>query len=149
MIARFVTSNYPLELGVSNAYSSSPALPGNECLGVTFDDPENKFFTSFTLYDVDGYLMAGNTHINSNMWKPNSDGTITVHFSCGDTAFNSLPSGGEPFNYSVRNYGVSQVVLDGDFWVDSGRGQNCILRTFGPPPRRTWRGKIRNSAHVF
>ena len=106
---------YPPELGVSNAYSSSPALPGDECLGITFDDPENKFFTSFTLYDVDGYLMEGNTHINSNMWEPNSDGTITVQFNCEDNLTNSLSSGGEPFNYSVRNYGVSQVVLDGSF----------------------------------
>jgi len=106
---------YPPELGVSNAYSSSPALPGDACLGITFDDPKNKFFTSFTLYDVEGYLMAGNTHINSTMWEPNSDGTITVHFNCGDNAINSLSSGGEPFNYSVRNYGVSQAVLNSDF----------------------------------
>lgn len=106
---------YPPELGVSNAYSSSPALPGDECLGVTFDDPKNTFFTSFTLYDIDGYLMAGDTHINSNMWKPNPDGTISVHFNCEEKMINSLSSCGKPFNYSVRNYGVSQAVLDGDF----------------------------------
>jgi len=106
---------YPPELGVSNAYSSSSALTGEECLAVTFDDPENRFFTSFTLYDVDGYLMAGNTHINSNMWEPNADGTITLHFNCGDDKTNALSSGGAPFNYSIRNYGVSQMVLDGAF----------------------------------
>lgn len=106
---------YPPELGVSNAYSSSTALPGDECLAVTFDDPENKFFTSFTLYDVDGYLIAGNTHINSNMWQPNEDGTITLHFNCDGASVNALSSGGAPFNYSVRNYGVSQAVLDGKF----------------------------------
>lgn len=106
---------YPPELGVSNAYSSSAALPGDQCLAVRFDDPENTFFTSFTLYDVEGYLMPGDTHINSNMWDPNSDGTITLHFNCGDDAVNALSSGGQRFNYSVRNYGVSQVVLDGNF----------------------------------
>ena len=59
--------------------------------------------------------MDGATHINSNMWKPNSDGTITLHFNCGDDAINNLSSGGEPFNYAIRNYGVSQKVLDGEF----------------------------------
>ena len=106
---------YPPELGVSNAYSSSKAIPGEECRAVTFDDPRNEFFTSFTLYDTDGYLMEGATHINSNMWKPNADGTITLHFNCGDDAINSLGSGGEPFNYTIRNYGVSQKVLAGEF----------------------------------
>ncbi|MEM7463101.1 MAG: hypothetical protein AAF362_10515 [Pseudomonadota bacterium] len=106
---------YPPELGVSNAYSSSKALSGDRCQAVTFEDPENKFFTSFTLYDTDGYLMDGPTHINSNMWKPNENGTITLHFNCGDDAINNLSSGGQPFNYSIRNYGVSRGVLDGKF----------------------------------
>ncbi|MEX0284833.1 MAG: hypothetical protein AB3N23_09495 [Paracoccaceae bacterium] len=106
---------YPPELGVSNAYSSSPGLQGDQCLAVTFDDPKNAFFTSFTLYDTDGYLMDGNMHINSNMWAPNPDGTITLHFNCGEDVTNPLSSGGAPFNYSVRNYGVSQTVLDGNF----------------------------------
>ncbi len=106
---------YPPELGVSNAYSSSGALSGDECLAVTFDDPRNAFFTSFTLYDVDGYLMDGATHINSNMWEANKDGTITLHFNCGGDRVNALSSGGAPFNYSIRNYGVSQMVLDGGF----------------------------------
>lgn len=106
---------YPPELGVSNAYSNSKTIPGDECRAVTFKDPKNKFFTSFTLYDTDGYLMEGATHINSNMWKPNENGTITLHFNCGDDAINNLTSGGEPFNYAIRNYGVSQEVLDGKF----------------------------------
>lgn len=106
---------YPPELGVSNAYSSSAALSGEECLAVTFNDPQNAFFTSFTLYDSDGYLMEGATHINSNMWQANENGTITLHFNCGDDKVNNLSSGGAPFNYSIRNYGVSQMVLDGAF----------------------------------
>lgn len=105
---------YPPELGVSNAYSSSGALTGDECLAVTFEDPKNAFFTSFTLYDADGYLMEGATHINSNMWTANDDGTVTLHFNCGDKV-NNLSSGGEPFNYSIRNYGASQMVMDGNF----------------------------------
>lgn len=106
---------YPPELGVSNAYLNSPALDGEACLGITFQDPKNKFFTSFTLYDLAGYLIEGNSHMNSNMWEPNADGTVTLHFNCDGDVTNALSSGGAPFNYSIRNYGVSQTVLDGDF----------------------------------
>ena len=103
------------ELDVSNAYFSSETMTGDGCRSITFEDPKNKFFTSFTLYDADGYLMEGETHINSKMWKPNADGTITIHFNCGEDAVNNLSSGGEPFNYTIRNYGVSQSVLDGSW----------------------------------
>jgi hypothetical protein len=103
------------ELHVSNAYFSSETMSGDECRSVTFENPKNKFFTSFTLYDANGYLMEGETHINSKMWKPNSDGTITINFNCGEDAVNNLSSGGKPFNYTIRNYGVSQTVLDGEW----------------------------------
>jgi hypothetical protein len=103
------------ELNVSNAYSISENMSGAECRRLSFTDPGNKFFTSFTIYDEDGYLMEGETHINSKMWEPNADGTITLHFNCGPDAINNLSSGGEPFGYAIRNYGVSQLVLDGKF----------------------------------
>lgn len=106
---------YPPELGISNAYSSSPALAGDTCMAVSFTDPENAFFTSFILYDQDGYIIDGNSYITSDTWTPNADGTITLHFNCDDDAINNLSSGGAPFNYSIRNYGVSQMVLDGQF----------------------------------
>lgn len=101
------------ELHVSNVYMSSDTLSGDVARAITFEDPKNKFFTSFTLYDAVGYLMDGETHINSKMWKPNADGTITVHFNAGKDAINNLSSGGKPFNYTIRNYGVSQKVIDG------------------------------------
>ena len=106
---------YPPELGVSNAYSSSPPLVGDTCLAVSFADPENAFFTSFILYDEDGYIIEGESYITSDTWEPNEDGTITLHFNCANDAINNLSSGAMPFNYSIRNYGVSQMVLDGDF----------------------------------
>ena len=96
------------ELHVSNAYYTSETMSGDVARAITFEDPKNKFFTFFTLYDEDGYLMEGEAHINSKMWKPNPDGTITIHFNTKDDAINSLSSGGKPFNYAVRNYGVSQ-----------------------------------------
>lgn len=103
------------ELHVSNTYPLAKNMSGDECRAVTFEDPKNKFFTSFTLYDENGYLMAGETHINSKMWEPNADGTITLHFNCGVDYLNNLSSGGKTFGYAIRNYGVSQKVLDGEF----------------------------------
>jgi len=105
----------PPQLHVSNAYATSNNMSGGVCRAITFEDPKNKFFTSFTLYDADGYLMDGETHINSRMWERNADGTITLHFNCGEDAINNLSSGGKTFGYAIRNYGVSQKVLDGEF----------------------------------
>jgi hypothetical protein len=99
------------EVNVSNTYNSSENLPGDTPLAVTFPDPGNKFFTSFTIYDLNGYLLEGNSHINSYTWKPNEDGTITVHFNA-EGKINNISSGGQEFNYIVRNYGVSQAALD-------------------------------------
>ncbi|MDX2417684.1 MAG: DUF1254 domain-containing protein [Xanthomonadales bacterium] len=105
----------PAVLDKSNTYSNSKTMSGDVPRSITFKDPKNKFFTSFTLYDADSYLMAGETHIMSTTWKPNPDGTITLNFNAGKDAINSLSSGGKPFNYTIRNYGVSQTVLDGKF----------------------------------
>ena len=66
-----------------------------QCRSVTFEDPKNKFFTSFTLYDADGYLMDGETHINSKMWKPNEDRYASPFAStAASDAVNNLSSGG-------------------------------------------------------
>ena len=105
----------PKVLGVTTVYQSSETMSGDVPHVITFEDPGNKFFTSFTLYDADGYLMEGETHINDKMWKPNEDGTITIHFNAGKDAINNLSSGGQPFNYIVRSYGISQKVMD-DTW---------------------------------
>ncbi|MFT4542621.1 MAG: hypothetical protein ACI835_005089, partial [Planctomycetota bacterium] len=99
------------EIGKSNTYNSSENLPGETPFEVTFPDPGNKFFTSFTIYDTDGYLMEGNSHINSYTWKPNDDGSITIHFNA-EGMKNNLTSNGVEFNYIVRNYGASQAVID-------------------------------------
>ena len=99
------------EVGKSNTYTTSENLPGDRPLQVTFPDPGNKYFTSFTIYDVNGYLMEGNTHINSYTWEPNEDGTITIHFHA-EGRKNNISSGGKEFNYIVRNYGASQAVID-------------------------------------
>jgi len=99
------------EVGKSNTYNSSENLPGDTCLAVTFPETGNKFFTSFTIYDTSGYLMEGDSHINSYGWKRNEDGTITIHFNC-EGRQNNISSNGKEFNYIVRNYGASQDVID-------------------------------------
>lgn len=99
------------EVGKSNYYTTSENLPGDVCHAVTFPDTGNKFFTSFTIYDTDGYLMKGNSHISSYTWKSEKDGSTTIHFNCDGKA-NNITSNGNEFNYIVRSYGVSQKIID-------------------------------------
>ncbi len=100
-----------LEVGVSNYYTTSENLSGDVCHAVTFPETGNKFFTSFTIYDRDGYLMEGNSHINSYTWKSNDDGSTTIHFNC-EGKVNNISSNGSEFNYIVRSYGASQAISD-------------------------------------
>jgi hypothetical protein len=100
-----------VEVSVSNTYTTSENLPGDVCYAVAFPDPGNTFFTSFTNYDVNGYLMDGNSHISSYTWDSDEDGSTTIHFNC-DGAVNNITSGGNEFNYIVRSYGASQAVID-------------------------------------
>ena len=100
---------YPPELHKSNVYMNSKNIKGDGYYSISFEDPKNRFFTSFTLYDTGSYLMTGETQIKSSTWKPNPDGTITLHFNCGKDKINNLSSAGKTFNYLIRNYGVSQT----------------------------------------
>jgi hypothetical protein len=101
------------ELGISNAYSVSNNMEGDVCRTMTFEDPKNRFFTSITVYDVDGYMMEGENHINSYGWKINKNNTITISFNCGKDAINNLVSNGKKFNFAFRHYGVSKAVMEG------------------------------------
>ena len=101
-----------VEEGKSNYYTTSKNLQGDACLAVTVPETGNKFFTSFTIYDTDGYLMEGNSHINSYTWKTNDDGTTTIHFNCGDDKLNNITSNGAEYNYIVRSYGASKKIID-------------------------------------
>ena len=100
---------------LSNAYHVTQNTPGDVCTQATFQDPKNKFFTSITVYNEQGYMMEGENHINSYAWVGNGDGTITVSFNCGKDAINSLDSNGKTFNYAYRHYGISKVVADGEW----------------------------------
>ena len=109
----------PVEIGVSNIYRNTKQFDGKVCQKVTFEEPDNKYFTSITLYDETGYMIdSPRFSINSYEWSKDEDGKITIHFNCEKGAINNLSSNGQNFNYTIRNYGVSQRVVNDEF---SGR----------------------------
>ncbi len=98
---------------VANMYFNSLRFSGDACYTTTFDDPQNKFFTSITAYDRDKYLMEGVRHVSSHTWDKNSDGTITVSFNCGADAKNNIDTKGQDFTFTSRHYGVHPDVIAG------------------------------------
>ena len=101
------------EVNVANKYVNSTRFKADTCRQTTFADPKSRFFTSFTAYDSERYLIDGVKNVNSHGWKPNGDGTITISFNCGDDAINNIDTKGNDFSFTIRYYGVSQAVLDG------------------------------------
>ncbi|MGV2987639.1 DUF1254 domain-containing protein [Vibrio sp. E150_011] len=100
------------EAFVGNQYANSPKMKATVCYTATFNDPENKFFTSITAYDSDKYLIEGAKNVNSNSWDKNSDGTITVSFNCGDNGQNNIDTQGHDFTFTTRHYGVNPRVME-------------------------------------
>ena len=74
----------------TNMYKFVEAVDNNVCMQSTFVDPHATVFFSFTLYVTDGYLMDGNTIINSRDMVPDADDTYTVSINCGDDALNNI-----------------------------------------------------------
>ncbi len=107
------------EVGVGNLYTNSVLLAGDKCLTTTFEDPESVYFTSITAYDADRYLLPDVRNVNSHRWSSNNDGTITVSFNCSDDAVNNIDTHGQEFSFTVRYYGVSQKVMDGQVTPES------------------------------
>jgi hypothetical protein len=99
---------------VSNKYSNSVFMDGDTCYTTTFEDPKSVYFTSVTAYDYGRYLMEGVENVNSYSWTPNDDGTITISFNCGDEAINNIDTKGERLSFTMRYYGVTQAVIDGE-----------------------------------
>jgi hypothetical protein len=96
----------------TNMYKFVEAIDNNVCMQSTFADPKATEFFSFTLYDTDGYLMDGNTVINSRDMTGNRDTTYTVHINCGDDAINNISAPAEygTIGYAWRVYGASKEV---------------------------------------
>ena len=102
------------EAFVGNQYANSPKMKASICYTTTFDDPENKFFTSITAYDSDKYLMDGVRNVNSHTWVKNDDGTITISFNCGEDAKNNIDTQGNDFTFTTRHYGVNPKIMESD-----------------------------------
>ena len=66
-----------------NTYTSSVTMSGDMCRSISFEDPEVGEFFSFTLYDDSGYLMDGNTSINSYNMDKNADGSYEAYVDYG------------------------------------------------------------------
>ncbi|TRX54941.1 DUF1254 domain-containing protein [Thalassomonas sp. M1454] len=97
---------------VDNLYEVSGNYPTGVCHQATFEDPKDKAFWSFTVYDKKGFMFKDVANMSSTTAKPNKDGTYTVSFGCGKNAINNLetdnPTG--VFNLAVRHYVPSDRV---------------------------------------
>jgi hypothetical protein len=96
----------------TNVYKFVEAVDNNVCMQSTFTDPKATEFFSFTLYDTAGFLMDGNTVINSRDMVANQDGTYTVSINCGEDAINNIsaPADVDTIGYAWRVYGASKEV---------------------------------------
>ncbi|GEM79193.1 DUF1254 domain-containing protein [Vibrio superstes] len=94
-----------------NKYVNSPVINGSACYTTTFEDPENRFFTSITAYDMEKYLIDGAKAQNSHSWEVNSDKTVTVSFNCGQDAINNIDTNGQDFTITTRHYGATEAVI--------------------------------------
>lgn len=102
------------EVGVSNKYTNSKFMDGATCYQTTFENPRSVYFTSVTAYDRNRYLLEGVRNVSSYTWTMNRNGTTTVSFNCGDEAPNNIDTKGQTFSFTMRYYGVSQKVMDGE-----------------------------------
>ncbi len=96
----------------TNVYKFVEAVDNKVCMQSTFTDPKATEFFSFTLYDTAGFLMDGNTVINSRDMMANQDGTYTVSINCGEDAINNIsaPADVDTIGYAWRVYGASKEV---------------------------------------
>ena len=102
------------EAFLGNKYANSPKMQASICYTTTFEDPENRFFTSITAYDSEKYLMEGVSNVNSHTWDKNPDGTVTVSFNCGDGATNNIDTRGNDFTFTTRHYGVNPRIIESE-----------------------------------
>ena len=101
---------------IDNIYEISPNYSADTCHQATFQDPKNRAFWSITVYNKSGFMFNDLANISSNTAKPNTDGTYTVSFGCGETAPNNIGTANESgvFNLAIRHYQPSELVsVDG------------------------------------
>jgi len=102
-----------------NIYETSDSYPDNKCYQNTFKDPKDKAFWSITVYNKSGFMFNDVANMSSHTATPNSDGTYTVSFGCGDKAPNNLKIKNDSgtFNIVARHYQPSKMVSEDDFRI--------------------------------
>lgn len=99
-----------------NIYQYSANFSSTECHSTTFEDPNNKGFWSFTVYNEDGFMFNDDASANNGVAKPNKDGTYTIYFGCDEEKYgaNNIPldglKKGQEWNVLVRHYAPSKKV---------------------------------------
>jgi hypothetical protein len=126
-IARFAIGANPPEDAVylnSSADAAAQALNGAMRYRIHFDKaslPPVRAFWSLTAYDKDGYFIANpiNRYAigDRDPLKFNADGSLDIHFQNqspgSEKESNWLPSGGGPFNLTIRLYWPEEAILNG------------------------------------
>ncbi|CAM3961881.1 DUF1254 domain-containing protein [Vibrio neonatus] len=103
-----------------NIYQYSPNFESTQCHSVTFEDPKNKGFWSFTVYNEDGFMFNDDASANSGVAQPNADGTYTVYFGCDE-----------------EKYGANNIPLDG---LKDGQKWNVLVRHYAPTTEFLYKG---------
>ncbi|MEE1675200.1 DUF1254 domain-containing protein [Agarivorans aestuarii] len=109
-----------------NVYQYSANFETTECHSVTFEDPKNKGFWSFTVYNDDGFMFNDDASTNSGVAKPNADGSYSVYFGCDEAKYgaNNIPltglKEGQKWNVLVRHYAPSSQLADKN--IDPSKG---------------------------
>ena len=97
---------------IDNIYEVSGNYPAEVCHQATFADPKNKAFWSITVYNQAGFMFDDHANVSSNTATPNSDGTYTISFGCGEEAPNNIGTANESgvFTLAIRHYQPSEIV---------------------------------------
>ena len=73
---------------------SDEASKRGECASTKFNPPNLQYdrngYWSLTVYDEKGWVASDVFYANTHSATPNSDGSYTIHFNCGDDAINNL-----------------------------------------------------------